>query len=58
MELQVQIKYLDNGSTAIDKDIVIVVGGEDLAGSSIVHSGWKNSSTFPLVFEGHWIHLF
>ena len=51
-ELQVQLKYLGNSSTAIDKDIVIVGGGEDLAGSNIVPSGWKNSTTVPLIFEG------
>ena len=51
-ELQVQLKHLGNGSSTVDKNIVIVGGADNLAGSSIVPSGWKNSTKVPLIFEG------
>lgn len=50
-EDQVQLKHLGNVSSTIDKDLVIVGGGGDLPGSSVVVSRWKNTTTVPLILE-------
>jgi hypothetical protein len=50
--VQVQLKHFGNESSIINKDIVVVGGGGDLAGSTIIPSGWKNVTTALLSFEG------
>ena len=50
--IQVQLKHFGNESSIINKDIVVVGGGDNLAGSTVIPSGWKNVTTALLSFEG------
>lgn len=50
--LQVEITNLGNSSSIVDKQIMVIGGGGDLSGGSIIDSGWKNSTVTQLVFEG------
>jgi hypothetical protein len=50
--LQVEITNLGNSSSIVDKEIIVIGGGGDLSGGSIIDSGWKNSTVTQLVFEG------
>jgi hypothetical protein len=43
---------LGNSSKIVDKEIIVIGGGGDLSGGSVINSGWKNSTTTHLVLEG------
>ena len=50
--VQVQLKHYGNESSIIDENIMVVGGGDDLAGSIVIHFGWKNVTVALLTFEG------
>ncbi|MGA8844625.1 MAG: hypothetical protein WB511_13660 [Nitrososphaeraceae archaeon] len=51
-EIAVTLRELNSSSNGTTQKMVLVGGGGDLAGATLVNSGWKNNTTASLKFVG------